>query len=232
MLAAVAASLALVGSPNVEAAREYAATRPGTVAFAVRTPTTFEGVEEDRAFNSASVLKAMLLVAYTRSASGRPLRADEKRLLDPMIRKSDNAATNVIFTRVGTAGLKRLAKTARMGRFKPASPVWGNSRITARDQTRFFLAIDTLLPARHRAYGLRLLRTVVASQRWGIGRLELPDWQVYFKGGWGSGTGAVDHQVALLVRGEERIAIAVLTADNGSHAAGKKTLEGVFRRLL
>ena len=55
---------------------------------------------------------------------------------------------------------------------------------------------------------------------------------MYFKGGWGSGTGAVDHQVALLVRGEERIAIAVLTADNGSHAAGKKTLEGVFRRLL
>ena len=54
----------------------------------------------------------------------------------------------------------------------------------------------------------------------------------YFKGGWGSGTGAVDHQVALLTRGDERIAVAVLTADNGSHAAGKQTLEGVFRRLL
>ena len=60
------------------------------------------------------------------------------------------------------------------------------------------------------------------SQRWGIGRLELPDWRVYFKGGWGAGTGAVDHQVALLRRGEERIAVAVLTADNGSHAAGKR----------
>ena len=70
------------------------------------------------------------------------------------------------------------------------------------------------------------------SQRWGIGRLELPDWRVYFKGGWGSGTGAVDHQVALLRRGDERIAVAVLTADNGTHAAGKATLEGVFRRLL
>ena len=42
----------------------------------------------------------------------------------------------------------------------------------------------------------------------------------------------VDHQVALLRRGDERIAIAVLTANNGSHAAGKQTLEGVFRRLL
>lgn len=232
MLAAVAASAALLASPPVDVARDYAATRPGTVAFAVRTRTTFEGVEEDRAFPSASVLKAMLLVAYTRDARDRPLRADEKRLLDPMIRRSDNDATNVLFTRVGTGGLKRLAKTAGMRRFTPASPVWGNSRITARDQTRFFLQLDTLLPRRHRAYGLRLLSTVVKSQRWGIGRLELPDWKVYFKGGWGSGTGAVDHQVALLIRGEERVAIAVLTADNGSHAAGKKTLEGVFRRLL
>ena len=72
----------------------------------------------------------------------------------------------------------------------------------------------------------------VPSQRWGIGRLELPDWRVYFKGGWGAGTGAVDHQVALLRHGDERIAIAVLTANNGSHPAGKTTLEGVFRRLL
>lgn len=232
MLAALAASAALLASPPVEAASDYAATRPGTVAFAVRTPTTFEGVRADRAFPSASVLKAMLLVAYTRSARDRPLRADEKRLLDPMIRRSDNAATNVIFTRVGTDGLRRLARTARMSRFKPASPIWGNSRITARDQTRFFLQIDALLPPRHRAYGLELLRTVVPSQRWGIGKVDLPDWRVYFKGGWGSGTGAVDHQVALLIHGEERVAIAVLTADNGSHAAGKETLEGVFERLL
>jgi beta-lactamase class A len=149
-----------------------------------------------------------------------------------MVRWSDNAAANVIFTRVGPAGLNRLARTAGMRRFKPASPVWGNSQITARDQTRFFLRIDRLLPARHRAYGLRLLRQIVPAQRWGVGRLRLPGWRVYFKGGWGSGTGAVDHQVALLRRGDERIAVAVLTANNGSHAAGKATLEGVFKRLL
>ncbi len=80
--------------------------------------------------------------------------------------------------------------------------------------------------------GLRLLRTIVTSQRWGIGRLKLPGWRVYFRGGWGSGSGAVDHQVALLVKGDVRLSVAVLTAANGSHAAGKATLEGVFRRLL
>lgn len=219
-------------APDVAAARAYAATRPGTVAFAVRTETRFWGVGQDRAFPSASVLKAMLLVAYTREARNRPLRAEERKLLAPMVRWSDNAAASEIFTRVGTDGLRRLARAAHMTRFVPATPIWGNSRITARDQTRFFLHIDTLLPKRHRAYGLRLLHQIVDEQRWGIGRLELPDWRLYFKGGWGSGSGAVDHQVVLLTRGDERVSVAVLTVGNGSHVAGKATLEGVFRRLL
>jgi hypothetical protein len=57
-------------------------------------------------------------------------------------------------------------------------------------------------------------------------------WELYFKGGWGSGTGAVDHQVALLRRGPLRVSVAVMTTSNGSHAYGKATLRGVFRRLL
>jgi beta-lactamase class A len=237
LVPALLASAALLAAPagfapDVAAARAYATTRPGTVAFAVRTETRFWGVGEDRTFSSASVLKAMLLVAYTRGARDRPLRADERKLLAPMIRWSDNAAASTIFTRVGTKGLGRLARTAHMSHFTPATPIWGNSRITARDQTRFFLHIDTLLPPRHRAYGLRLLSQIVDTQRWGIGQVDLPDWRVYFKGGWGSGTGAVDHQVALLTRGDERASVAVLTEANGTHAAGKETLEGVFRRLL
>ena len=55
---------------------------------------------------------------------------------------------------------------------------------------------------------------------------------MHFKGGWGSSTGRVDDQVALFTRGERRLAVAVLTAGNGSHAVGMQTLEGVFRRLL
>jgi beta-lactamase class A len=202
------------------------------VAFAVRSETGFAGVRADRVFPSASVLKAMLLVAYARHARDRAFSARERALLSPMIRRSDNAAASTIFTRVGVRGLQRLARTAGMHRFRAAAPIWGNSQITARDQTRFFLHIDVLLPRRHRAYGMRLLRTVVPSQRWGIGRLELPGWRVYFKGGWGSGTGRVDHQVALLLKGDERLSVAVLTENDGSHAAGKRTLEGVFRRLL
>jgi hypothetical protein len=52
------------------------------------------------------------------------------------------------------------------------------------------------------------------------------------KGGWGSGTGLVEHQVALLRRGEERVAVAILTTGSPSHDYGKQTLRGVAERLL
>ena len=88
------------------------------------------------------------------------------------------------------------------------------------------------MPARHRAYGMGLLARVVPRQRWGVGRAAPRGWDLYFKGGWGSGRGLVDHQVALLTRGEERVSIAVLTLVNPDHAYAKATLEGTFRRLV
>jgi hypothetical protein len=104
--------------------------------------------------------------------------------------------------------------------------------VTAEDQSRFFLRIDRLLPRRHRGYGMKLLRSIVPSQRWGIAQVVPRGWTLYFKGGWGSGTGRVDHQVALLTRGDERIAVAIVTQWDGTHAYGKETLRGVAKRLL
>jgi hypothetical protein len=176
----------------------------------------------------------MLLVAYLNehSVRGRPLREGERRLLGPMIRRSDNTAASTIFVRVGTHRLRRLARRAGMHRFTPAAPIWGISRIDAQDQARFFMEIDRLLPARHRAYAMGLLADITPSQRWGIARVRPRGWKLFFKGGWGSGTGWVDHQVALLTRGHERVSLAILTYADGSHAYGKETLRGVAKRLL
>jgi hypothetical protein len=38
--------------------------------------------------------------------------------------------------------------------------------------------------------------------------------------------------VALLVHGDDRVAVAVLTTGNPDHAYGQQTLRGVFARLL
>jgi beta-lactamase class A len=234
VLAIPAAASGAEWRPHVAEAARWAAERHGVVAFAVRTPSGAWGWHARRTFPSASVLKPMLMVSYLhrRPVRRRALRSWEKRLLSPMIRRSDNAAASALLARVGGGGLRALARRARMRRFRPVLGVWGNSRICAEDQARFFLRIDGLLPARHRDYGMRLLRRIVRRQRWGIAQVAPRGWRLYFKGGWGSGSGRVDHQVALLVRGRQRVSVAILTYADGSHAYGKATLRGVARRLL
>jgi hypothetical protein len=220
--------------PDVRAAREFAQERRGIEAFAVRTPERAWGHRARRTFPSASVLKAMLLVAYLRQRGvrGRALHDHEKRLLAPMIRRSANDPASALVVRLGARRLRRLARVAGMRDFTPVTGIWGNSRIDAEDQARFFLRIDRLVPPRHRRYARYLLRSVVPSQRWGIARVAPPGWRLFFKGGWGSGSGLVDHQVALLERGDQRVALAILTYGNGSHTYGKLTLRGLARRLL
>jgi hypothetical protein len=149
-----------------------------------------------------------------------------------MIRRSDNTTATYIRNLVGNRGLRRLARRVGMRRFTPVAHPWGSSLVNAADQTRFFLRIERFVPERHRRRALRLLHSIVPAQRWGVAQVAPRGWELYFKGGWGSGTGAVDHQVALLRRGRLRVAVAVMTTSNGSHAYGKATLRGVFRRLL
>jgi hypothetical protein len=79
---------------------------------------------------------------------------------------------------------------------------------------------------------LHLLNTITPSQRWGIARVRPPGWRLYFKGGWGSGTGWVDHQTALLTRGAQRVSVSILTFEDGSHPYGEQTLQGIAARLL
>src|ERR687896_1164642 len=237
ILLAALASPASAGAqrwePDVSGAAAWAAQRQGTVTFAVRTHDRLYGRGLDRQAPTASVLKAMLMTAYLRppSVRDRPLGDGDGALRRRMIRRSDNVTATRIRDIVGNGALVRLARRAGMTRFA-VNPVWGLSLTTARDQTLFFLRLEELLPERHRAYALRLLRTIVPSQRWGMGRTIPEGWALHFKGGWGSGTGAVDHQVGLLRSGDHRVAITVMTTGNPSHAYGKATLEGVSRRLM
>jgi hypothetical protein len=149
-----------------------------------------------------------------------------------MIRRSDNDAAGRVLGIVGPERLRGLAHRAGMRRFTPVIGIWGLSQIDALDQARYFLRIDSLVAPRHRDYAMKLLNTVTPAQRWGIARVRPPGWRLYFKGGWGSGTGWVDHQVALLTRGDERVSIAILTRSDGSHAYGEETLRGIAVRLL
>ncbi len=220
--------------PKMKAARAYAHARNGDIAFAVRTDYGFWAYRRNHQEWSASVLKAMLLVAYLNrpSVANRALNSYDKSLLYPMITHSNNDAADTVDGIVGNSGLDALARRVGMNRFVPVAFPWGASLITASDQTKFFLHIDRFTARRHRGYAMRLLASITPSQRWGIGEVAPRGWKLYFKGGWGYGTGLMDHQVVLLTRGCARLSVAVLTMYDGSHAYGKATLKGMFERLL
>ncbi len=220
--------------PHMLSAIAYTDTRVGDIAFAVRTSDgRFYGYRPDHVEWSASVVKAMLMVVYLDEPSvrGRAITAHERDILGPMITESDNDDAQIVFDTVGQGALRALARRVGMTHFA-TSPIWGETQITAADQTKFFLHIDSFVVARHRAYAMSLLAGIVPSERWGIGEVAPRGWKLYFKGGWGYGTGLLDHQVVLLVRGCARVSIAVLTMYDGSHPYGKETLKGIFERLL
>lgn len=224
-----------VWEPRVAAAREYAQTRSGSISFAaVGTEGQMVGSRSDTRVSAASVLKVMFLVAYLRhpDVRDRPLRQHDRDLLEPMIRRSANEPATRIADMLGPGPMERLAERAGMRDFSYTRP-WGASQTSARDQAAFMHELHRHLPSRHRDYALDLLTRIVPEQRWGIGEVPTPGWTQHYKGGWGSGTGAVDHQVALL-RYEDgtRVAVAVMTTGNPDHEYGKATLRGVFRRLL
>jgi hypothetical protein len=223
-----------VWHPHMLAAIGYTNTRAGDIAFAVRTSDgRFYAYRPDHDEWSASVVKAMLMVAYLDEpwVRGRALSVREKSILGPMITESDNADAQIVFDTIGRGALRQLARRVGMTHFA-TSPIWGETEITAADETRFFLRIDSYIGKRHRAYAMSLLAGIVPSERWGIGEVAPKGWKLYFKGGWGYATGLLDHQVALLVRGCARVSIAVLTMYDGSHDYGKATLKGIFERLL
>ncbi|MEO8289972.1 MAG: serine hydrolase [Gaiellaceae bacterium] len=219
---------------RISSAVAYAETRSGQISFAVVDESgRLRGYRTRAVAPSASLLKAMLLVAYLRKPDvrDRSLAQWERDLLAPMIRRSDNPAAFRLIGLVGETGLVRLARAAGMEHFKLHWPNWGQSESTPRGQARFLYRIDSLLPFRHRAYALDLLAGVVPSQRWGVGRVPHPGWRLYFKGGWSTGTGLVDHQVALYTASAERFSVALFTRFNPNHDYGKETLKGLAARL-
>ncbi|MFI5028277.1 MAG: serine hydrolase [Solirubrobacterales bacterium] len=218
--------------PHLGVARRYARQRAGRVAFAVIDQRgRMEGFHAAETAPAASVFKVMLLVAYLRMRHGRVLSGGDKALLGPMIRRSDSVAATQVRDIVGRRRIERVARIAGMRDFSYRA-IWGLSRTSPRDQVRLMYHLPSYIPGKHRAYALHLLSHIVHSQRWGIGRVAPSGWKLFFKGGWGSGSGRVDHQVALLTRNGDHVAVAIFTQFDPDHAYGERTERGVAARLL
>lgn len=232
--ASISTAEAKAWHPGVKAAKQFAKARSTDVSFAIydmRDRLAQEGGAET--YVMASTFKVMLLAAYLRqdSVANRDLTRDERSLLVPMIRRSDNGAATEIRNRLGRGPVERLAHDAGMHDFT-WNDIWGYCRTSPIDQARFLRRIRGLLPDRHRAFAMRQLESISDRHRWGIAKVKPQGWSLYFKGGWGLKGYKVEHQVVLLRHGSRKIGIAVYTQRNPSRAYGRATLEGVFARLL
>jgi len=227
--------LVFPGPAALRSAARYAASRRAKVSFAVADGRgAVAGVAINRQFPSASLSKAMVLVAFLRQAERRrrPPTPAERESLGYMIRLSDNGSADAIYAKVGDGPMRELARAAGMRRFSIAGK-WASARVTAADQARFFLALDDLTPPRYRALERDLLETVSPLQSWGIPRAARPRWRTYFKGGWRPEGGTLlEHQAAYLERGRRRVAIAILTEGGKDERLGRATQGGIARRLL
>jgi hypothetical protein len=222
------------GPPQIAAAERFLASRAGRTALAVvDTHGRLSGVRMDERFVAASVVKAMLLVAYlqrlARVHSG--LDAGSRALLYPMIHVSDNGAASAVQGIVGNGALLSLAHQAHMTDFAPADN-WIFTQISAADQARYFFMQDDLIPAPFRGYARYLLSSISPDQSWGVPAAARPGWRVFFKGGWLPESLGLVNQVARLERGGQKFAVAVLTDGDPSMAYGEQTIEGVAARLV
>ena len=220
---------------QMDSVREYLKQRSGVVGVGVvDSEGRLRGIHGRRRFVTASVIKAMLLVAYLREVDhqGRRLTAYERRRLRAMIRVSSNAAASWAYHRVGDARLRRLARRAEMNQFSICCS-WGYARFSARDQAKFFWRLEDLAPRRFRDYARRLLHSIVSRQSWGIPSVARPrGFSVLFKGGWRrTWRGQLVHQAALLRYGGTRLSLVVLTDGNPSMRYGIATIAGVAKRL-
>jgi hypothetical protein len=187
-----------------------------------------------RLFVSASVVKAVMLVALLRELSthGTPLDYGTAARLREMITFSDNDAADEIYQRLGDGPIEEAAAAGGAVTLD-ARGYWAETYLSARDAAAFMWSLGRTLPVRHRAFGLRLLRGIVSYQRWGIPEVTPPGWLLAFKGGWrGTSRGQLVHQMALLRCGRMRVALAVMTDGMPSMAAGTHTVAGVARRAL
>ncbi len=211
--------------------------RGGRLAFAViDSEGRMSGVYPHARFVSASVVKAMLLVAYLRRLHAQGQHRVDSRsnsFLFPMINVSDNSAATQTYSIVGDGGLYGVARAAGMTDFSVAG-FWANAQISAADQARFFFQMDSLIPREFVGYARFLLSTIAGYESWGIPAVARPrGYAVFFKGGWrGTGLGQLVHQAARLEGHRRTFAVAVMTDGDPSMAYGIGTIQGVTGNLL
>lgn len=236
-LTSCAASPVRATSPSTSlhaAVSRYLATRQGSVTVAVYDAVrdwSWSWHAAQRAY-AASIVKVDILAALLHQT--RSLTADQRRLATAMIERSDNDAASALYRQIsGASGLDRFDAKAGLSQ-TAASSSWGLTRTSAQDQVsllRLLAFPNSLLTRGDRRYELGLMRSVTASQCWGIAPCLPEGVSVALKNGWvplsdAHGGGWQVNSVAY-VSGEGRRYFIVVLTHESSYSYGVATVQGV-----
>ena len=195
-------------------------------------------IDSSRHFDSASVVKAIILAALLRwhQETGRPLSATEKERARLMITQSDNAAATALWDEVGMSRLRHFLDLAKMGQTQLGQHgYWGLTQITAHDEMLLLELLATanpVLTASSRSYELGLMARVISGQRWGTPAGAPAGITVHVKNGWlPDDTGWHINSIGAFTGKNKDYLIAVLTDDDPSELYGINTIERVARQV-
>jgi Beta-lactamase enzyme family len=184
-------------------------------------------------FYSASVVKVTILAALLHKAQvlGRPLTSPERYLAKLMITQSDNDAASALWNDTGRYWLRRFLKRAKMtSTVLGPGGYWGLTLITAHDeliQLHLLATRNKILSTASRRYELRLMKHVVAWQRWGVPAGAPATVTVHVKNGWLPLASRAWHinSIGAFTSPGRAYLITVLTNNNPTMSYGVTTVE-------
>ncbi len=166
---------------RITAAERYVATRPGTVGFVLRDRVTgarYRSAAAGTPIWTASTIKlAMVADLLSREQAGMlRLTATDREQMTAMLRRSDNAAadslwsryggtTNVFNTNFGRYGMKSVQPQPGFG---DVYPYWGFQKGTADDFDALMNYVLTGLTPANAAAVVAEMQRVDSSQQWGV----------------------------------------------------------------
>lgn len=190
--------------------------------------------DQDRHFNSASIVKAIILGALLRwhQETGTPLPARDRHAATLMITRSDNDAATALWDEVGITRLRQFLDRAKMSQTEPGEcGYWGFTQVTAHDEMLLLELLslpNSVLSTASRSYELGLMSRVISGQRWGTPAGAPRTVTVYVKNGWLPEDNGWDINSIGAFTGKNRnYLMAVLTDDDPSERYGIDTVEAV-----
>jgi hypothetical protein len=172
-----------------------------------------------------------ILSALLRKVHGPAgLTARQRNLAYLMITQSNNNAATALWNDVGMTDMQAFLNKAGM-RHTILSESWGLTQITAQDELTLLHVLTTsvkVLSKSSRQYVLRLMASVIPSERWGVSAGAASNVTVHIKNGWLPYPKAIDWRInSIGAFTGKRISYQIVILTGPATAAGQGESYGI-----